>query len=250
VAPDENLEDRLRELMRDPGWSLPTWTDPEARIRRVARKQRLRVAGVAAGGSAVVAAALIVSLAGFQFSAAPVAGGAPRAALEAFALPAIGAAGFPAALYPAALSRRASRLTGGCPYPAGLEPAVASIRAEAVSAVRGLGRSFRTDLRRTDRTYWRHVQAGWRNGKAKSSPGPVLYAAPLATPQAAGQNATGPKAGATRSLARIVRTDCGNKTTADSWVVVTGSPGRSASQSAYLVLDRRGHLLVWNEEHA
>jgi hypothetical protein len=53
---DDKTEDRLRELLRDPSWSLPSWPDAEARIRKAARRQRFRVTGVAAGAIAAITA--------------------------------------------------------------------------------------------------------------------------------------------------------------------------------------------------
>jgi hypothetical protein len=60
---DDSPEGRLRELLLDPGWSLPPWPDAEARIRRAARRQRVRTAGLAACTGAIAAAAVAVPLA-------------------------------------------------------------------------------------------------------------------------------------------------------------------------------------------
>jgi hypothetical protein len=60
---DDKAEDRLRELLRDPSWSLPVWPDPQPRIRRAARRQRLRLTGVSAGvAAAVIAVAVPVGI--------------------------------------------------------------------------------------------------------------------------------------------------------------------------------------------
>src|SRR5215472_15780773 len=60
---EDKAEDRLRELLRDPRWSLPKWRDPQQRIRRAARRQRLRITGMAAGvTAAVIAVAVPVGL--------------------------------------------------------------------------------------------------------------------------------------------------------------------------------------------
>ena len=61
--PDDIPEGRLRELLRDPGWSLPPWPDAQPRIRRAARRQRIRAAGLAACAGAIAAAAVAVPLA-------------------------------------------------------------------------------------------------------------------------------------------------------------------------------------------
>jgi hypothetical protein len=62
---DDNAENRLRELFRDPRWSLPSWPDADARVRKAARRQRLRAAGVAVGAgiAAITAITVIVVLA-------------------------------------------------------------------------------------------------------------------------------------------------------------------------------------------
>jgi hypothetical protein len=59
---DAELENRLRELLRDPGWSMRPRPDAPARIRRVVRRQRVRTASFAAGTAAVAAAAIAIPL--------------------------------------------------------------------------------------------------------------------------------------------------------------------------------------------
>ena len=58
---EDKAEDRLRELLRDPRWSLPERPDPQPRIRRAAQRQRLRLTGVAAA-VAVIAVAVPVGI--------------------------------------------------------------------------------------------------------------------------------------------------------------------------------------------
>jgi hypothetical protein len=58
---DDKTHDRLRALLQDPGWSLRSWPDAEARVRRAARRQRLRATGVA-GGAGVAIAAVVIPL--------------------------------------------------------------------------------------------------------------------------------------------------------------------------------------------
>ena len=62
-APDFNEEDKLRELLHDPGWSLPARPDAVARIRRAARWQRVRTVGTATFAVAIVAGAIAGPLA-------------------------------------------------------------------------------------------------------------------------------------------------------------------------------------------
>jgi hypothetical protein len=65
VLSDGDTEGQLRELLRDPGWSLRPWPDAEARVRRAARRQRLRAAGLTAGaGAASTAVALSLAMLG------------------------------------------------------------------------------------------------------------------------------------------------------------------------------------------
>jgi hypothetical protein len=59
---DDRAENRLRELFRDPRWSLPSWPDAEARVRNAARRQRLRATGVAAGVGIAAITAIVVPL--------------------------------------------------------------------------------------------------------------------------------------------------------------------------------------------
>src|SRR6516162_49952 len=60
MSGEDQAEARLRELLRDPRWSLPAGPDPEQRVRRAARAQRLRLAGLAgvAAAAAVIAVAV------------------------------------------------------------------------------------------------------------------------------------------------------------------------------------------------
>jgi DNA-binding beta-propeller fold protein YncE len=61
MSGEDKAETRLRELLRDPRWSLPTGPDPEQRVRRAAGRQRLRLAGIAGvAGVAVIAVAAAI----------------------------------------------------------------------------------------------------------------------------------------------------------------------------------------------
>ncbi len=59
MSGEDKAEDRLRELLRGPRWSLPAWRDPEQRVRRAARRQRLRATGTAAVAAAAAFAIAI-----------------------------------------------------------------------------------------------------------------------------------------------------------------------------------------------
>ena len=60
MSGEDLAEARLRELLRDPRWSLPAGPDPEQRVRRAARAQRRRLAGLA--GVAAAAAGIAVAI--------------------------------------------------------------------------------------------------------------------------------------------------------------------------------------------
>jgi hypothetical protein len=60
---DDSYEGRLRELLRDPGWSLTPPPDAQAWIRRSARRQRVVLTGLAACTGAAAATAVAVPLA-------------------------------------------------------------------------------------------------------------------------------------------------------------------------------------------
>jgi hypothetical protein len=230
VADSTDVEQRLRELLHDPGWSLPAWPDPAVRVAGAARRQRIRTASLAAIASAAVA---VMALSAFR----PGAVSGPPA--SAYALPAVGAGGFPASIYPAADRSAALRLSGQCPDPAGLEltpPAV--MRAQTAAVVEGLGTSFRSDLASSDRAYWPQIRASWRSGAHPASgPARVLYSGALESR---------PAQIATPGLARAVRTACGNPTARNTWLIVTGQADKPAEQTDYLLLDRSGRVLVWD----
>lgn len=59
---DEKAADRLRELLHDPRWSLPSWPDTEERVRKTARRQRRRVIGVAGSAAVTAIAAIAIPL--------------------------------------------------------------------------------------------------------------------------------------------------------------------------------------------
>jgi Tol biopolymer transport system component len=69
-----DLEDRIRESLRDRRRQLPTWPDPMPRIRRAARRQRVRLAA----GAGAVTAVIAVGLAAAGFLVASAAGHAVR----------------------------------------------------------------------------------------------------------------------------------------------------------------------------
>lgn len=59
MAGDASAEDRLRELLRDQEWYLRTRPDVMVRVRRAARRQRIKTAGMAACTAAAIASAAV-----------------------------------------------------------------------------------------------------------------------------------------------------------------------------------------------
>lgn len=59
---EDQMQGRLRELLRDPQWSVAPRPGVETRIRAAARRQRLRAASVAAAVAAVLAVAVVLPL--------------------------------------------------------------------------------------------------------------------------------------------------------------------------------------------
>ncbi|HXW43776.1 MAG TPA: hypothetical protein VEL03_03245 [Streptosporangiaceae bacterium] len=235
MAPDAATESRLRELLRDPGWSLEAWPDTQSRLRRTARRQRVRAASAAASVTAITSVVLIAVLTAFQASAArPIPGGTPAAA---YALPGVGAAGFPASVYPSSSGFGQLDAAGHCPDPVGLQQPGPAMRSRADAMVVGLGRSFESDLHSTDRAYWPQVLASWRSRAARPSRSvQVQYSGPLQSRAVRGAPA----------LSRVVRERCGYRTALDTWLVVVRPAHDRAPVSEFLLLDRRGHVLIWN----
>jgi hypothetical protein len=240
VAGNDVAEDRLRELLRDPAWSIPPWPDAHARVRAAARRQRRNVTSLAAaaGASAAMAALVTGALAGGWPHAARSALSSP-AISNGLVLPVLGAAGFPSALYPVASSRRGARVASHCPNAAGLVAPPPSMPAETVAVVDQLGRSFESDLRLSDRAYWPQALAQWESGAPAATAAPTVdYSGPLSA-----SPAWGPAA-----LPRDVRSACGNLIARYSWLLVASPAGRPSAQTDYLLLDRAGHVLVWDEQ--
>jgi len=70
VSDDPAAENKLRELLHDPAWSLPPWPDAQARVRRTAWQQRRRAVGLRACTAAIAVAVIAVPLS-FLGGAAP-----------------------------------------------------------------------------------------------------------------------------------------------------------------------------------
>jgi hypothetical protein len=226
MPPDETAENRLRRLLRDPRWSLPPWLDAEARVRRAARRQRIWAAGIGLGASAAVIAAIVVPLAllpGAQTRPGPSTGpgSSPSASSHphprrhpAYSLPPVGALGFPVSIYPPPPSHKVLNAVGVCPSPSGLRSPGPGIRAAALTVVDSLGRSFRSDLRLSDRVYWQQALTNWREGLGgPSGTVHVLYSGPLESYR----SQFGPP-----DFSPTIRAGCGNRIARDTWMIVEG----------------------------
>jgi hypothetical protein len=264
-------EDQVRDLLRDPRWSLPAWPDAQGRVRRAARRQRLNAASVVAAMAAVVMTAAVVPVVMLDGGSSGVAADPGRGAAggsnasfapsaRQFAIPPVGAAGFAVSIYPAA--RKPRVLTGFltlCPSPAGLQVPGRNAAAESLAVLRKLqqsslkaeissarvapalmvgrnrGQSLTSVLRLSDRAFWPQLVSG-TGPVVQTATVPVLYSGPLRSYH----QATGPP-----DLARLVATGCGSRLARDTWVIVSGHPARPALAATFF-LNRRGHVLLYN----
>jgi len=250
-------EDRLRELLRDPRWSLTPWPDADARVRRVARRRRRVVAGaVAFMITAAAASALptVLHSSPRQVSADQPAPKARRTShpepsrssplptsvtpTELPSTPPVGSADFPVSIYPA--PRRPRMATGAltlCPDPAGLEVPGPYTAAAARTVLRLLGRGLARDLRVSDRSGWPFLASSWKlRGITLFTFArmPVRFAGPL-------QAIRGVPAG----LRHAVAAGCGSRVARATWVVSVRPTRRPAHQAEMLFVTRRGHMLFY-----
>jgi len=257
-------EDRLRELLRDAGWSLPAWPDAQARVRRAARRQRMALARVTAAVTTVIATAavvpvLLLSGPGAGFSSA--ADSWPTA--DPLALPPAGAAGFASAIYPPPVrARAAASWLSLCPSAAGLRTpdqdvavaaqgvlrqltppvinfATAQQRTGAASqlAAQSLRQAFAGDLRLSDRALWPRLASAGISGVIQEVRFlPVLYSGPLRSYHPAERS---------WSLASVVAAGCGNRIVRDTWLVISGRPASPSRAAETLFLNRRGRVLLY-----
>ena len=223
-------EERLRRLMRDPGWSLPAWPDAEARVRRTARRQRLASASIVAAVLLVVVTAALVPLALLDTASAPVAAGHHHATAHPSptqsppprprVIPPVGSAGFPARIYPAAIKPRlAVSAISLCPDAAGLEAPGPATPAAAKIVLHQLGRGFKSDLRVSDRSAWPLLASGWQSGGtglfAPAGRASVRYSGPLRT-----------SAGVPAVVKHASVAGCGRRVALSTWVIVYGPAGK------------------------
>ena len=251
-----NYEDRLRELLRDPRWSLGPWPDADARVRRVARRRRAAAGGaVAVMITAAVASAVPTVL---HSSPARVSAGHPIPSAGRTShppsrsspppesvtptirpsTPPVGSAAFPVSIYPA--PKRPRMPTGAlalCPDPAGLEDPGPYTAAAARTVLRLLGRGLAGDLRVSDRSAWPFLASSSKLGGITLltfARTPVRFAGPL-------QAVRGVPAG----LRQAVTAGCGTRVAHATWVVSVRPTRRPAHQADMLFVTRRGHMLFY-----
>ena len=242
-------EDRLRHLMRDPGWSLPAWPDAQARVHRAARRQRLTAASFCAVVAVVITTAAVVPVALLGRVSSRVAAGPERNRIPVTAhprsprltaIPPVGSAGFPATIYPAATKPRA--VTGApalCPDPAGLEAPGPATAAAAARVMLKLGSGFTSDLHLSDRSAWPLLASSWQYGGFRLFPPAartsVRYSGPLQSNR-----------GVPADLQHAIVTGCGGRVARATWVIVYGPAREPTLDADILFLTRRGHMLFYS----
>jgi hypothetical protein len=243
-----DLEDRIRAALNDPRRQIPVWPDPMPRVRRVARRQRLKLAVTSAivAVVAVVGVAALVKNLPVAGNGSPSLGGAlsPKVTRSATSgvkgLPEVGAPGYPVVIYPPAVRPRpggAGAVTA-CPAPVGLVTPPSSARATVAALIDLWETGDRAAaLHAADRAIWPVINV--RTYRAPQQPHtaePVLYAGLL---KAVHRNFGVP------NPAGWISSSCGAATADWSYLVVTGSQSAPALQGAWVFVDRAGHLLLY-----
>jgi hypothetical protein len=227
---------------------------PLASVRARARRRRQRHVAAGVLTVAMVTAGVVVPIV-WQHNAnrrteSLVTSPSPTpSASTTYALPALGATGFPASIYPLAHRGAKPGTIASCPSTSGLQLSTNGTREQAVEIARQLEtHSFSSDLHNTDRAYWPGIQGGWRAHKDWQTPSApqkrsrvyLLYSGPLyGRRQSTGVPDLGP----------AVREACGERTLHDTIVAISGpAPGllqASALQSADLFVVRHGRALLY-----
>jgi hypothetical protein len=253
-----NDEDRLREFLRDPRWSLAPWPDARTRVLRAARRQRRSAAGAAGAVAVVVAVAAFTLPTVLTNSPAKVSTAQPTIARPTTrpgsahisssqplatptslpSTPPVGSAAFPASIYPAPKTPRTTTAALAlCPDPAGLEDPGPFTAAAARTVLGALGRGLAVDLRVSDRSAWPFLAS---SGKFKDATlltfarTPVRFAGPLQADR-----------GVPADLRRSVAAGCGTRVARATWVLSFRQARKPALQHVMLFVTRRGHMLFY-----
>jgi hypothetical protein len=184
-----------------------------------------------------IAAAIAITLA-LTSTAPPGSGPAPATRHHHYSLPPVGAPGFPTAVYPVPRPHPVVDPIRNCPAPEGLHSFTASGAAAARDLIPKLGRSFREDLRLTDRTFWPVVLIGWQrpHGHSRGVRRPILYSGTLKSYH---QSARPP------DYTRRISASCGARLARETWMIVEGPRASPALQNEWLFLTRRGRVLLY-----
>jgi len=156
-----------------------------------------------------------------------------------------GGGGFPASIYPPPASFPGWGSAAGCASLGGVQPVPHSAAQDSLRVLSQWGRISKVrDFHLSDRAEWPLVKENWAH---RPRPAHLVQLRPDDVVQ-------GP--GTSSAYAELVRTNCGAQILARSWwVAVCPGPystrthctlGTAPALTAqYLLLDRRGHWLVW-----
>jgi hypothetical protein len=144
-------------------------------------------------------------------------------------LPALGAPGFAASLYPAPTPAPPGSGVTGCPAPTGLRVFDASARNEAIDTAKGIDTGFYQGLRRSDRAWWPGFYSDQIDGLYQGGRHAVVSVHP----------ATGDV------YAPAVIDACGASLIQHSIAIVVGPSDYSDQVSHLYFLDRNGHALLY-----
>lgn len=157
-------------------------------------------------------------------------------------LPPVGASGYPAAIYPAAIGARRGALAA-CPALVGLVKAPSPARAEAIAIIDRWGTlNQAAALHAADRAIWPNIVANMSASRAHGErhKGPMLYTGPLKDEN---RNFGAP------DPSNFIRFSCGatagSAIIEKSYLVVTGTQSEPALQKDWVFVDRGGHLLLY-----
>lgn len=186
---------------------------------------------------AIATATVIAGLAGCA-SGAGGSSASPKPSAAAYVMPAVGAPGYPAAVYP-------PPTTGGNPLPAcprgtGLQDfTAASAGVARTIEARYETRSLAADLHDSDRAWWPQIITDWRDhdGPARTQPIPILYAGSLSARYPASLGAPDPEPWIAKACGRLVARD--------SYIIVNGHARQPGGQGEFVFLKRRGHVLLY-----
>ena len=157
-------------------------------------------------------------------------------------LPPQGSPSYPTAVYPASVGpMRQTGVIRSCPSRLGLQAPGSSAASEAATILAGWGTvGIVQDLHNADRAIWSQVRTDWAMRNLRPEPSgaspPILYSGPLS--------------GQTRSLgapdpSSWILAACGEAVFNHSYLVQTGSADAPSRQSAWVFVQRGGHLLLY-----